>query len=217
MESARVPLCTVPFREYLVNPSWQAAQGLEKVGLGENMNIYIKEVPVSYIKSQQVIVGMWETVNPKFAIHLGIAPGSRGISLEQTGKNHGYRDRDVCAFCPVNHCCIEGGLDRLDSIIDMRSLSKDLKQMGLDVIYSRDAGRYLCDFVYFCSPHHGHGRAAFIHVPASGSLATPERLVPLLQTVIQAMLNQLEALQTAKDHMTTVSKTPEAQPWLPQA
>lgn len=40
-------------------------------------------------------------------------------------------------------------------------------------------------------------------------MATPERLVPLLQTVIRAMLNQLEALQTAKDHMTTVSKTPE--------
>uniref|UniRef100_A0A8C8IX97 Pyroglutamyl-peptidase I like n=1 Tax=Oncorhynchus tshawytscha TaxID=74940 RepID=A0A8C8IX97_ONCTS len=170
-----------PFREYLVNPSWQAAQGLEKVGLGENINIYIKEVPVSYIKSPQVIVG---------------------ISLEQTGKNHGYRDREVCAFCPVNHCCIEGGSDRLDSIIDMRSLSKDLKQMGLEVIYSRDTGRYLCDFVYYCSLHHGHGRAAFIHVPASGSLATPERLVPLLQTVIQAMLNQLEALQTCLKNYT---------------
>uniref|UniRef100_A0A674D3C3 Pyroglutamyl-peptidase I like n=1 Tax=Salmo trutta TaxID=8032 RepID=A0A674D3C3_SALTR len=131
----------------------------------------------------------------QFAIHLGIAPGSRGISLEQTGKNHGYRDRDVCAFCPVNHCCIEGGPDRLDSIIDMRSLSKDLKQMGLDVIYSRDAGRYLCDFVYYCSLHHGHVRAAFIHVPASGSMATPDRLVPLLQTVIQAMLNHMEYSQ----------------------
>uniref|UniRef100_A0AAZ3PIA7 Pyroglutamyl-peptidase I like n=1 Tax=Oncorhynchus tshawytscha TaxID=74940 RepID=A0AAZ3PIA7_ONCTS len=126
-----------------------------------------------------------------------MSDSSACISLEQTGKNHGYRDREVCAFCPVNHCCIEGGSDRLDSIIDMRSLSKDLKQMGLEVIYSRDTGRYLCDFVYYCSLHHGHGRAAFIHVPASGSLATPERLVPLLQTVIQAMLNQLEALQTS--------------------
>uniref|UniRef100_A0A674D3G0 Pyroglutamyl-peptidase I like n=1 Tax=Salmo trutta TaxID=8032 RepID=A0A674D3G0_SALTR len=126
-----------------------------------------------------------------------MSDSSACISLEQTGKNHGYRDRDVCAFCPVNHCCIEGGPDRLDSIIDMRSLSKDLKQMGLDVIYSRDAGRYLCDFVYYCSLHHGHVRAAFIHVPASGSMATPDRLVPLLQTVIQAMLNQLEALQTS--------------------
>lgn len=63
--------------------------------------------------------------------------------------------------------------------------------------------------MYYCSLHHGHVRAAFIHVPASGSMATPDRLVPLLQTVIQAMLKQLEALQTAKDHMTTVSKTPE--------
>lgn len=87
---------------------------------------------------------MIETFSPcdgQVVIHLGIAPGAKGITLEQTGKNHYYKDRDVSGLCPVHHCCIEGGPERLDSIIDMRSLSKHLKNMGLDVIYSRDAGR----------------------------------------------------------------------------
>ncbi|XP_028814249.1 pyroglutamyl-peptidase 1 isoform X2 [Denticeps clupeoides] len=183
-----------PFRRYLVNPSWKAAQGLKVEGLGEDVDVYIKEIPVSYSRAQQVLADLWEKVHPKFAVHLGIAAGCRSVTLEQTGKNHGYRDRDACGQCPANHCCVEGASSKLDSIIDMRTLTKQLKGMGLDVIYSRDAGRYLCDFVYYHSLHRGNGRAALIHVPASGGLASPDRLVPLLRTIIQAMLSQLETL-----------------------
>ncbi|XP_026167835.1 pyroglutamyl-peptidase 1-like protein isoform X2 [Mastacembelus armatus] len=142
-----------PFRQFLVNPSWKAAQ---------------------------------------FAVHLGIARGSRVVILEQTGKNSRYRDKDVCGFCPESHCCIEGGPEELDSVINMRAASKQLKQAGTEVVYSRDAGRYLCDFAYYCSLYHGQRRAALIHVPSSGSLASADRLIPLLQTIIQTMLNQLK-------------------------
>ncbi|KAJ8344149.1 hypothetical protein SKAU_G00314780 [Synaphobranchus kaupii] len=182
-----------PFRQYLINPSWQAAQGLKMLGLGEGVDVYIKELPVSYAKAQQLVSRIWETVNPKLAIHIGIAPGSKAITLEQSGKNHGYKDKDVCGCCPDGNVCVEGGPGKLDSVIDMKPLTRRLKDTGLDVIYSRDAGRYLCDFVYYYSLHIGKGRAVFIHVPASGSLANPERLVPLLRTVIIMMLRQLEA------------------------
>ncbi|XP_070686624.1 pyroglutamyl-peptidase 1 [Pempheris klunzingeri] len=181
-----------PFRQFLVNPSWKAAQGLKLAGLEEQTDVYIKEVPVSYVKAQQVIAEIWQTVKPKFVVHLGLARGSRVVVLEQTGKNCGYRDKDVCGFCPESNCCVEGGPEKLDSVINMRAVSKELKQAGVDVIYSRDAGRYLCDFAYYCSLYHGQGRAALIHVPSSGSLSSADRLVPLLQSIIQTMLDQLE-------------------------
>ncbi|XP_065135102.1 pyroglutamyl-peptidase 1 isoform X1 [Paramisgurnus dabryanus] len=181
-----------PFRQYVVNPSWEAAKGLKMLGLGVGIEIYIKEIPVCYAKSQQVLDEIWQKMNPKVVIHLGIAPGTNGITLEQTGKNHCYKDRDVCGLYPANHCCIEGGPERLDSIVDMRFLSKRLKTMGFDVIYSRDAGRYLCDFVYYYSLYHGRGKVALIHVPATGSLSGPDRLVPQLQTIIQVLLQQLD-------------------------
>ncbi|XP_061078804.1 pyroglutamyl-peptidase 1 [Conger conger] len=188
-----------PFRQYLINPSWQAAQDLKKLGLGEDVEVYIKELPVSYAKALQLVSHIWETVNPKLAVHLGIASGSKVITLEQSGKNKAYKDRDVCGCCPHGNVCVEGGPDKLDSIIDMKSLTRLLKGIGLNVIYSRDAGRYVCDFVYYYSLHVGKGRAVLIHVPASGSLATPESLVPLLRTVIITMLRQLEA-STDEDH-----------------
>lgn len=74
---------------------------------------------------------------------MGVAHGSSGIILEQTGKNVGYRDRDVCGFCPQRLCCVEGGPEKLDSLINMRTIWKELKQAGVDILYSRDAGRYM--------------------------------------------------------------------------
>ncbi|XP_050929354.1 pyroglutamyl-peptidase 1 [Lates calcarifer] len=181
-----------PFRQFLVNPSWKAAQGLKVLGLGEWIDIYIKELPVSYVKTQQIISEIWQTLKPKFAVHLGIARGSSVVILEQTGKNSRYRDKDVCGFCPESHCCVEGGPEKLCSIINMRAVSKQFKEVGMDVVYSRDAGRYLCDFAYYCSLYYGQGRAAFMHIPTSGSLASADRLVPLLQALVQTMLDQLE-------------------------
>ncbi|XP_041854143.1 pyroglutamyl-peptidase 1-like protein isoform X3 [Melanotaenia boesemani] len=127
----------------------------------------------------------------KFAVHLGVARSS-SVIVEQTGKNSGYRDRDVCGFCPESNFCIEGGPEKLDSVVNMRAVSKCFKRAGMDVIYSRDAGRYLCDFAYYCSLYHSQRRAAFIHIPSSGSLASPDTLVPILQALILTMLQHLE-------------------------
>ncbi|XP_047451410.1 pyroglutamyl-peptidase 1 isoform X2 [Mugil cephalus] len=180
-----------PFRQFLVNPSWKAAQGLKLVGLGERIDVYIKELPVSYVKTQRIVAELWQTLHPKFVVHLGLARGSSVITLEQTGRNSGYSDRDVRGSCPERHLCVEGGPEKLDSVINMKAVSKHFRKAGTDVIYSRDAGRYLCDFAYYCSLHGGRGRAALIHVPSSGSLASADRLVPLLQAVIRTMLEQL--------------------------
>ncbi|XP_027017180.1 pyroglutamyl-peptidase 1 isoform X1 [Tachysurus fulvidraco] len=182
-----------PFRQYLVNQSWEAVKGLKRMGLGANIEIHIVEIPVCYSKAQQAIAEIWHNLKPKVAIHVGIASGTKCIILEQTGKNSGYKDRDVCGICPADNCCIQGGAERLDSIIDMRSIAKCLKGLGLDVIYSRDAGRYLCDFVLYHSLHYGQRRAALIHVPACTCLVSPERLLYQLQTIIQVMLCQFDA------------------------
>ncbi|XP_031725404.1 pyroglutamyl-peptidase 1 [Anarrhichthys ocellatus] len=167
-------------------------KGLQLVRLGEQTDVSIKEVPVSYVKTLQIIADIWQTLHPKFAVHLGVARGSNVVFLEQTGKNSGYRDTDVCGFCPDSHCCVEGGPEKLDSVVNMRAVAKGFQQAGTDAVYSRDAGRYLCDFAYYCSLYHSQRRAALIHVPSSGSLTSADRLVPLLQSLIHTMLNQLE-------------------------
>ncbi|KAL4623545.1 pyroglutamyl-peptidase 1-like isoform X1 [Arapaima gigas] len=180
-----------PFRQYLTNPSWQAAQNLKTLGLGPDVVVHAIELPATYTAVGQIIADVWQTVNPQIAVHMGIAPGSTAIILEQCGRNRGYGQRDACGVCPPGHCCVEDGPDTLLSFIDMKALSKQLKSDGLDIIYSRDAGRYLCDFAYYYSLYLSQGRAAFLHLPTRGSLAHLDKLVPVLQGIIQAMLRQL--------------------------
>lgn len=43
-------------------------KGLKLVGLGGQTDVYIKEVPVSYVKAQQIIAEIWQTLNPKVKI-----------------------------------------------------------------------------------------------------------------------------------------------------
>ncbi|KPP79968.1 pyroglutamyl-peptidase 1-like protein-like, partial [Scleropages formosus] len=175
-------------------------QGLKRLGLGQDVVIYAKELPVSYTAIQQIIADIWDTMKPKMAVHMGIAPGSKAVTLEQCGKNQGYKQRDVCGACPPGHCCVEEGPDTLFSIIDMKPLVKRFKSMGLDIIYSRDAGRYLCEFAYYYSLYISKGKAVFLHLPTCGVLADMGRLVPVLQAIIQAVLCQLEGPHAVPQH-----------------
>ncbi|XP_039629203.1 pyroglutamyl-peptidase 1-like isoform X3 [Polypterus senegalus] len=181
-----------PFRQHLVNPSWEAVKGVKASGLLADVQIHIMEVPVSYRKAQEVILGMWRSLNPKLAVHFGVAPRSDTIILEQTGKNTKYTNRDIEGLCPSKGCCVEGGPQQIDSIIDMKAARRRLQLLGLDVLYSRDAGRFLCDFLYYSSLYYGSQKAVFIHVPGSGSLSKMEMLVPALTQIIETLIELLD-------------------------
>ncbi|RXM94750.1 Pyroglutamyl-peptidase 1 [Acipenser ruthenus] len=113
------------------------------------------------------------------------------VTLEKCGHNHGYKGLDNCSFCPGSQCCVEGGPDCIDSVIDMDSVCKRVAASGLGVAVSvsKDAGRYLCDFTYYTSLYLSHGRSAFIHVPPLGKPYTGEDLGRALQAIVREMLD----------------------------
>ncbi|XP_041085812.1 pyroglutamyl-peptidase 1-like isoform X2 [Polyodon spathula] len=113
------------------------------------------------------------------------------VTLEKCGHNNGYKGLDNCSFCPGSQCCVEGGPDCIDSVIDMDSVCKRVAASGLGVAVSvsKDAGRYLCDFTYYTSLYLSHGRSAFIHVPPLGKPYTGEDLGRALQAIVREMLD----------------------------
>jgi len=48
--------------------------------------------------------------------------------------------------------------------------------LGVEVCTSDDAGRFLCEFIYFKSLHSQNGRALFIHVPPVGKPYSSEQV-----------------------------------------
>ncbi|XP_067871644.1 pyroglutamyl-peptidase 1 [Heterodontus francisci] len=190
-----------PFRQYITNPSWAAVQELKKLGLGENVRLETVELPVHYQRTRELVTKMWEVQEPQLAVHVGVAIASKTIILEQLAKNHGYKDHDICGFCPVGNCCIEGGPEKIESLINMRAICKKLSWFDIGIIHSRDAGRYLCEYAYYLSLHHGNRKAGFIHVPRLSNGLTVERLGKVLQLIIQEMLGHLETTPHRKQFL----------------
>ncbi|XP_041617822.1 pyroglutamyl-peptidase 1 isoform X1 [Vulpes vulpes] len=203
-----------PFGEHTVNASWIAVQELEKLGLGDSVDLHVYEIPVEYKTVQRLIPALWEKHSPQVSgakagasssgpavlpffqlvVHVGVSGMATTVTLEKCGHNKGYKGLDNCRFCPGSQCCVEDGPESIDSIIDMDAVCKRVTTLGLDVsvTISQDAGRYLCDFTYYTSLYQSHGRSAFVHVPPLGKPYNADQLGRALQAIIEEMLDVLE-------------------------
>ncbi|XP_053524075.1 pyroglutamyl-peptidase 1 isoform X2 [Artibeus jamaicensis] len=132
-----------PFGEHTVNASWVAVQELEKLGLGDSVDLHVYEIPVEYKTVQRLIPALWEKHSPQLVVHVGVSGMATTVTLEKCGHNKGYKGLDNCHFCPGSQCCVEDGPESIDSIIDMDAVCKRVTTLGLDVsvTISQDAGR----------------------------------------------------------------------------
>uniref|UniRef100_A0A8C3WEC3 Pyroglutamyl-peptidase I like n=1 Tax=Catagonus wagneri TaxID=51154 RepID=A0A8C3WEC3_9CETA len=181
-----------PFRQHLVNSSWEAVKELSKLGLGNDMELRILQLPVDYREVKQRVTRIWEDLQPQLAVHVGVDPAAKAIFLEQQGKNRGYRDPDIRGFRPERGVCLPDGPEVIASRVDMKAVSRRVAVEGVAVAFSGDAGRYVCDYAYCLSLHHGNGYAALIHVPRLSHWLPASLLGKALQVIIQEMLEETE-------------------------
>ncbi|TKS80032.1 Pyroglutamyl-peptidase 1 [Collichthys lucidus] len=184
-----------PFGEHAVNSSWVAVQELERLGLGEEVDLHVREVPVEYQAVQSLLPSLWKDPQPQqLVVHVGVSGLATTVTLEQCGHNRGYKRLDNCSFCPASQCCMENGPDCIQSVLDMDAVCKRVNDssLGVTLSVSKDAGRYLCDYTYYTSLYLGQGHSAFIHVPPLGKPYSSQDLGRALQAAIQEMLNLLE-------------------------
>ncbi|XP_041658465.1 pyroglutamyl-peptidase 1-like [Cheilinus undulatus] len=183
-----------PFGEHAVNSSWVAVQELEKLGLGEAVDLHVCEVPVEYQAVQKLLPSLWREHQPQLVVHVGVSGLATTVTLEQCGHNKGYKRLDNCCFSPASECCMEEGPDCIHSVLDMETICKRANDSGVGVTFSvsKDAGRYLCDYTYYTSLHLGQGHSAFIHVPPLDRPYSSLELGRALQAVLHEMLKLLE-------------------------
>ncbi|XP_014115780.1 PREDICTED: pyroglutamyl-peptidase 1 isoform X2 [Pseudopodoces humilis] len=133
-----------PFGEHAVNASWIAVQELEKLGLRDDVDLHVYEVPVEYQTVQRLIPALWKKHSPQLVVHVGVSGMATTVTLEKCGHNVGYKGLDNCRFCPGSQCCVEGGPECIDSIIDMDAVCRRVSALGLDVTVtiSKDAGSF---------------------------------------------------------------------------
>ncbi|XP_052515580.1 pyroglutamyl-peptidase 1-like protein isoform X6 [Budorcas taxicolor] len=131
-----------PFRQHLVNSSWEAVKELSKLGLGSDMDVELQtlQLPVDYREVKQRVARIWEDLQPQFVVHVGVDPAAKAIFLEQCSKNRGYRDADIRGFRPECGVCLPDGPEVIASEVSMKAVSRRAAVQGVEVAFSRDAG-----------------------------------------------------------------------------
>ncbi|ERS95509.1 pyroglutamyl peptidase type [Sporothrix schenckii 1099-18] len=164
--------------------------------------------------------------NIDLVLHIGMAGPRLHYALERVGRRDGYTLRDVddqlLGDTPADRgdprwpwygvpAALESHLDLDDVLARWRGHAAP----GADLRISVDAGRYLCDFIYFSSLAHlyrrdqeadhkdaryARRRVAFLHVPAA---ATPERVEAGRALVVELIRSLVESEVVARGNGDT--------------
>ena len=133
-------------------------------------------------------------------VHLGVAERAEEIRLETCAYNEcSFRIPDQDGQQPVSQ-----SIDRLKSVGDVKKcclplekIVERMRQSDLPVVLSDDAGRYLCNYIYYkslklCDSHKCEGAtiySLFVHVPPFESGIFKEDLQ------FEFLINLLERIQ----------------------
>jgi len=188
-----------PFGDHKTNASWQAVQALPNLWkLSEHkddVELVVDEVPVSYDFIKTQVPNKYGEVD--FVVHVGVSSLATNIVLETCANNTDYHRDDVNGCCPSDEKCDSNLVDNtLKTCLDIDTICKELncENECENLVFSRsdDAGRYLCEFIYYSSLWKKEGKCLFIHVPPLNSPYTQEQLTKCLLLILKKIINSLQ-------------------------
>jgi pyroglutamyl-peptidase len=144
---------------------------------------------------------------PDVLLMFGLAPRARGIRVETRARNTVTFLPDAAGTCARRNAIAPGKPQSVCLPTPARSLVAALRHTTWPVALSRDAGRYLCNYLCWratelASGDIGPGLAAFIHVPPArrGARRRGVKNLPGLNDLAAAGGRILAALVAAARH-----------------
>ena len=188
-----------PFHHHTVNASWVAVQGLSKLGVRHNSSpvpLEIREIPVAYEDVSSTVPKLFEELQPRLCVHVGVSPYNV-IKLEQVGRNNGYCMADIYGRAPGTMVCVPNGPEAIQTRFNVERICEQVSKQQVDVTFevSRDAGRYLCDFIYYTSLHLNKSPVVFVHVPELNKPYSADQLAVALKKIVEVLLDEMNDSQ----------------------
>lgn len=181
-----------PFGNHRINASWEAVKLLPDELMG--YRILKKQIPVCYKDVDETIPEMWNEFKPKLVIHVGVSSEARNITIEKAANRKGYEEVDCFGKkCSTGNVCSASlGEDYLNTNIDVARVCDMLNSDDNIIKYcsSENAGRYLCEYIYYTSLRRDRNKCIFIHVPPLGSPYTSEQLCNGIIRIIECINEQ---------------------------
>ncbi|XP_078171175.1 peptidase C15, pyroglutamyl peptidase I-like protein [Carex rostrata] len=143
---------------------------LETAGQGAVANLY--KVLQSAISGREKELGSSATPSPIVWVHFGVNSGATRFALESQAVNEAtFRCPDELGWKPQRVPIVpsDGSINRTrETKLPVGELTRSLRKMGYDVVPSDDAGRFVCNYVYYHSlrfTEQNRILSLFVHVP----------------------------------------------------
>ena len=187
-----------PFPGAQVNPTqWLVERLRNEPPCIEGMAAFRAELlPVDYQAVGPCLSEIGKVFSPDIALHFGLALGCGGFRLERQGRNAFANAKpDNSGFAPP-----DGPICRapavLPSRLPLQAIHNALNAEGLPVLWSDDAGGYLCNVVLTLSlaaacESFSPRSSGFIHVPmvGAGCALSDEDFFRGVDIVLRTVLN----------------------------
>jgi pyroglutamyl-peptidase len=117
---------------------------------------------------------------PDIVVMFGVATRSHRVRVEQRARNRIALFPDAGGHRPAM-CTIAPHRDAQRNPLPVTPLVQAARTAGVAAVPSRNAGAYLCNYVYWraleaATRPHGPGQVIFIHVPPVGLKELPKKL-----------------------------------------
>lgn len=118
-------------------------------------------------------------------MHVGVSSIATCLTIECQASSKGYVAPDIHSKCPK-----EDNLDQvtLKSNCDIEQLcqavNKNLHETNIKACSSDNAGRYMCEYIYYQSLSIGEPRVIFVHVPDLHIYSSEQTARGLLEIIV---------------------------------
>ncbi len=111
---------------------------------------------------------------PDLVLHLGLKRRARAITVEAWARNRVLRAAvDAAGVAPASTMLAADGPPRLVATLPVRCMAARIAGLGLPTEISDDAGRYLCNGLFYRSLARRDRPTGFLHLPPTRGLAGP--------------------------------------------
>lgn len=161
-----------PFPGVPANQSKQLVQRLASLVRRRWPKLHVATLvlPTEWVRAPILAEAALDRWRPDVALHFGVSGGASGFDVEWLAENRARPLRDAAGHVPERPRLDQEAGRQIAGRMPAHHIHRHLRRNGHTCRLSHDAGRYLCNAVYYHSLRHAALHApdrvvAFVHVP----------------------------------------------------
>lgn len=185
-----------PFPGAPRNPTAEVVTRLAEAGAGRRLGVEIVgHVFATTWAALDELPALLAATRPDLVLHLGLKRRARAITVEATARNRVLRAAvDAAGVAPASTMLAADGPPRLAATLPVRCMASRIAGLGLATEISDDAGRYLCNGLFYRSLARRDRPTGFLHLPPTRGLAGPASDLFTIDDLVRATAAAIGAI-----------------------